>query len=241
MIVLLTDFSQSEYVGVMKGVMCRINNNAKIIDLCHDISPQNIMEASWILKNNYKYFKEGVTFCCVVDPGVGTKRRALAIKTGSYYFVAPDNGLLWETLQEQTIIDIRNIPVPEDASRTFHGRDVFAKAAANVDLGNYDTLGSKTERIEKLQLYQNGKEGLVVRIDSFGNVITNLPNKGKTAYMVTTGENKYRMNFYPDYQSAKNNELFLIEGSCNTLEISLKNDNANNELHLEAGTGIEIS
>jgi len=155
MIVLLTDFGQTEYAGVMKGVICRINNDAKIIDLCHDISPQNIIEASWILKNNYKYFMEGVTFCCVVDPGVGTERKALGVKTANYYFVAPDNGLLWETLQQQKVIDIRIIPVPEDASNTFHGRDVFAKAAVNIDIGNYDNLGPKTEAIKKLQLHQH--------------------------------------------------------------------------------------
>ena len=241
MIVLLTDFGQTEYAGVMKGVICRINNDAKIIDLCHDISPQNIIEASWILKNNYKYFMEGVTFCCVVDPGVGTERKALGVKTANYYFVAPDNGLLWETLKEQKIIDIRNIPVPEDASNTFHGRDVFAKSAANIDLGFFDTLGPKTEEIKKLELYRNKREGLVVRIDSFGNIITNLPNENKTAYSVKVEDRSYQMNFYSNYLAAKDNELFLIEGSCNTLEISLKNGNANDKLHVEAGRRIEIS
>jgi S-adenosylmethionine hydrolase len=241
MIALLTDFSQGEYVGVMKAVICRINNKAKIIDLCHDISPQNVIEASWILKNNYRYFQHGTIFCCVVDPGVGTQRKALAVKTSSYYFVAPDNGLIWETLQQQKIIDITNIPVPEDASNTFHGRDVFSKAAANIDLGNYETLGPKISSLEKLLLHQNGNEGIVVRIDSFGNIITNLPKKGKTEYSVTTQQGSYRLNFYPNYQSAKDNELFLIEGSCNTLEISLKNNNANKKLHLQAGIKIEIS
>jgi len=100
MIILLTDFGQSEYVGVMKAVIYSINKDAKIVDLCHDISPQKTIEASWVLKNNYKYFPEGATFCCVVDPGVGTERKALAVKTTGYYFVAPDNGLLWETLKE---------------------------------------------------------------------------------------------------------------------------------------------
>jgi len=241
MIVLLTDFRQSEYVGVMKGVIYLINNDAKIVDLCHDISPQNIIEASWVLKNNYKYFAEGETFCCVVDPGVGTERKALGVKTTNYYFVAPDNGLLWETLKEQKIIDIRKIPIPEDASNTFHGRDVFAKSAANIDLGHFDTLGPKTEEIEKLELYLNGREGLVVRIDSFGNVITNLPNEDKTTYSVKVEERIYQMNFYPNYHAAQDNELFLIEGSCNTLEISLKNGNANDKLHIETGRRIEIS
>lgn len=109
MIILLTDFGQSEYVGVMKGVIYSIDRHIKIVDLCHDVSTQSVIEAAWILKNNYRYFPEGSTFCCVIDPGVGTERKTLAVKTGSYYFVAPDNGLLWETLKEQTIADVRQI------------------------------------------------------------------------------------------------------------------------------------
>ncbi len=73
MIVLLTDFGQGEYVGVMKGVIYSINGDAGVVDLCHDISPQNTIEGSWILKNNDNYFPKGTTFCCVVDPGVGTQ------------------------------------------------------------------------------------------------------------------------------------------------------------------------
>ncbi len=240
MIVLLTDFGQSEYVGVMKGVICRINSDAKIVDLCHNVSAQNITEASWILKNNYKYFAEGVTFCCVVDPGVGSERKALGVKTTKYYFVAPDNGLLWETLKEQTIIDVRNIPIPENASNTFHGRDVFAKSAAKIDLGHFDTIGPKIEEINKFELYQNAREGLIVRIDNFGNIITNLPKENKTTYSVKVEDKSYRMNFYPSYHSAGDNELFLIEGSCNTLEISLKNGSAYEKLHVETGKRIEI-
>ena len=122
MIVLLTDFGQSEYVGVMKGVIYSNAGDAKIIDLCHDISAQSIIEASWLLKNNYKYFPKGSVFCCVVDPGVGTDRKAIAVKTEDYYFIAPDNGLLWETIKKRRVIEIRQIPIPENASRTFHGR-----------------------------------------------------------------------------------------------------------------------
>jgi S-adenosylmethionine hydrolase len=89
MVILLTDFGPSEYVGVMKGVIYSIDHRAQIVDLCHSVSSQNIIEASWILRNNYKYFPEGSVFCCVVDPGVGSERKALAVKTERYYFVAP--------------------------------------------------------------------------------------------------------------------------------------------------------
>jgi S-adenosylmethionine hydrolase len=241
MIVLLTDFGQSEYVGVMKGVIYSIASDAKIVDLCHDISPQNIIEASWLLKNNYNYFPKGTIFCCVVDPGVGTERKALAVKTKNFFFVAPDNGLLWETLKQQNIIEIRQIPVPGDASRTFHGRDVFAKAAANIDLGNFDDIGEKIKVIEILELYQNQREGIVVRIDRFGNVITNIPKLDKDKYSVLIAGKKFLMNYYPNYESAKEEELFLIEGSCNTLEISRKNGNANDKLNVKAGAKIAIS
>jgi len=241
MIVLLTDFGQSEYVGVMKGVIYSIDGDAKIVDLCHDIQPQNVIEASWLLKNNYKYFPKGAAFCCVVDPGVGTKRRALAVKTDNYYFVAPDNGLLWETLKQTRIVDIRQIPVPKDASRTFHGRDVFAKVAANINKGNFEDLREKVEKIEKLELYQQAGEGIVVRIDKFGNVITNMPKQDKDKYSVEINEKKYTMNCYLNYDAAKDDELFLIEGSSNTLEISLRNGNANDKLQTKTGDKIKIS
>jgi S-adenosylmethionine hydrolase len=241
MIVLLTDFGHGEYVGVMKAVIYNINPNATIVDLCHDISPQSIIEASWILKNNYSYFPDGSVFCCVVDPGVGSERKAIAAKTKRSYFVAPDNGLLWETLNEQDIIEIRELAVPKNASRTFHGRDLFAKAAAEIGLGGFDNSGRKTEKIEKFQLHREDQEGIVVRIDRFGNIITNLTSRHKDTYSVVITDNKYQMNFYPTYDAATENELFLIDGSCNTLEISLKNDNANNKLHLKPGVKIKIT
>ena len=241
MIVLLTDFGPSEYVGVMKGVVYSIHEGARIVDLCHNVSPQCIIEASWVLKNNYTYFPGGTVFCCVVDPGVGTERKALGVKTANYYFVAPDNGLLWETLKEQQIIEMRVIPVPNDASHTFHGRDVFAGAAANIDLGRFDALGPTTDEMVKLELYRNERVGMVARIDRFGNIITNLPSEGKTAYSVEIQGRWHRMNFYPNYDVATNDELFLIEGSCKTLEVSLKNGNANERLHVEIGSQIEIA
>ncbi len=241
MIVLLTDFGQSEYVGVMKGVIYSVDSDAKIVDLCHDISPQNIIEAAWILKNNYKYFPKGSVFCCVADPGVGTQRRALAVKIEDYYFVAPDNGMLWETLKKQKMVEIRQIPVPADASRTFHGRDVFAKAAANINQGGFDTIGRKIEKIEKLELYLDGQTGIVVRIDRFGNIITNLAKLNKDEYAVETNGKKYMMKYHRNYDSAKEGELFLIEGSNNTLEISLKNASANDKLQIRPGKRITIS
>jgi S-adenosylmethionine hydrolase len=241
MIALLTDFGFSEYVGLMKAVIYSINPKAIIVDLCHDVSPQSVIEASWILKNSYKYFPVDTTFCCVVDPGVGTDRKALAVKMDKYYFVTPDNGLLWETLKGQNKVAIRQIPIPQDTSKTFHGRDVFAKASAKIDLSRFDELGPETFQIEKLELYQNGREGMIVRIDRFGNVVTNLPSIGKSAYSVLVRNREYRMNYYSIYNAAEEDELFLVEGSNKTLEISLKNCSANCRLLLHSGERITIS
>ncbi len=241
MIVLLTDFGDSEYVGVMKGVIYRCAPDAKVVDLCHTIWPQCIIEGSWILKNNYKYFPEGATFCCVVDPGVGTKRKAIAVRTKDYYFVGPDNGLMWEALAEQKITEIRKIAVGAEASRTFHGRDVFAKAAAQIENGKFESTGKKTKTIKKLKLYKKGRYGIVVRIDRFGNIITNLPRQKKNKYCVKTAKKEYTMNLHTTYEAAKKGELFLIEGSNKTLEIGLKNGSANEHLCMKTGERIKIS
>ena len=185
MIVLLTDFGASEYVGVMKGVILGLAPGAEIIDLCHSISAQSVIEGAWVLKNSYKYFPKGAIFCCVVDPGVGTERRAIAVKTKEYYFVGPDNGLLWEAVAGQKVLEIRELSIPADASpsspigyaaasRTFHGRDVFAKAAEQIERGLFVKLGKIIKDMRILEICKKGREGTVVRVDVFGNVVTNL-------------------------------------------------------------------
>ena len=239
MIILLTDFGPSEYVGIIKGVILGIDA-ARIVDLCHDIRPQSLIEASWVLKSSYRYFPKGSTFCCVVDPGVGGERRAIAVRTDDYAFIAPDNGLLWETLKDQTILEMRQLAIPEHAGRTFHGRDVFAAAAARADLGQFDTLGERIDRIEELDLYRNGRQGIVVRIDPFGNVVTNLPPLSKDRYDAQVGGHSHVVAFHPTYDAAAENKLFLITGSANTLEFSLKNGRANDRLHVAPGQIVTI-
>jgi len=124
------------------------------------------------------------------------------------------------------------------------------KAVAQIEKGEFESTGEKIETIEKLEFYKNGREGIVVRIDRFGNIITNLPRQQKNKYCVETTEKKwirqahhikYTMNLYANYEAAKDGELFLIEGSSNTLEISLKNGNANEQLCMKTGERIRIS
>src|SRR3989344_5807694 len=110
MIVILTDFGNSEYVGVMKGVIYSTNPNSKIVDLYNFVNPQNVKEGAWILYNNYKYFPKNTIFLCVVDPGVGSKRQCLAIKTKNYFFVGPDNGLMYKAATEDKLIAAVKLP-----------------------------------------------------------------------------------------------------------------------------------
>ena len=238
MIVLLTDFGFTEYVGVIKGVILQNSPDEKIVDLCHTVSPQNIVEGSWILSRNYLFFPIGSVFLCVVDPGVGSKRKIVAVKTKDYYFVAPDNGLLVEAVAGKKT-EVRIIPVPKGASMTFHGRDVMAKAAADIALGGFDKIGKLGKGLEKLELKPRGRRGMIVRIDNFGNVVTNLKPLDKKKYKVEIGVLRFEVPFYPTYSSAKDG-LFCIIGSSGTLELSVKNGSAKRELGVAVGAEIGL-
>mgnify|MGYP005867108563 CR=1 FL=1 len=119
MIALLTDFGDSEYSGMMRGVIHSICPSAHVVDLTHSVSPQCVIEAAWILLQSHRFFPSGTTFVCVVDPGVGTSRRAVLVQTPDYNFIAPDNGILWPTLESSTVSLIVDLNVPDDASPTF--------------------------------------------------------------------------------------------------------------------------
>lgn len=243
MIVLLTDFGDSEYVGVMKGVIYSIVPQAKVIDLYNQVSPQNIREGAWILLQSYKYFPHKTIFLCIVDPGVGSRRRGLGIETQHYFFIGPDNGLMYPTVMEDGFLQAVSLSEAR-ASRTFHGRDVFARAAAELEKGTgFEHLGETVEIASKFkfQLDLKNRIGEIVRIDTFGNIVTNLPHIGKQKYTVTYGKFMHELSFYETYEVAPDDELFLIEGSSETLEISLKNAKAINQLVVQVGELIQIT
>ncbi|MBI1969444.1 SAM-dependent chlorinase/fluorinase [Candidatus Woesearchaeota archaeon] len=226
MIATLTDFMDSEYLGVMKGVIYSIAPKAIITDLYKKVKPQNIEEGAWILLTTYKYFPKGTIFLCVVDPGVGGKRDCLAVKTKNYYFVGPDNGIFYPTVQEDKVEKVVQLATIE-AAPTFHGRDVFAKAAGKLEKSiPIEKLGKPGKIKVKEEFYLQGRTGEIVRIDEYGNIITNLPHIGKKEYLAKTRTYEQRIQFYETYEEAPSNQLFLIQGSANTLEISLKNGKA---------------
>lgn len=185
-IALLTDFTwHNWYVGVMKGVIGSINPEAAVIDLCHNISSQDVREGSFILGNSYVYFPRGTIFVAVVDPGVGGERRNLIVQTADHFFVAPDNGIvssIFEKAAVEKVIHVvpgkHTLPI---AGSTFFGRDVFAPIAAHLSLGvppgemGEEVASVCTVPAVRPHLDEGGElVGRAVYIDGFGNVITNI-------------------------------------------------------------------
>jgi len=247
LVALLTDFGDSEYAGVLRGVLLRHAPGATLVDLTHQVPPQGVRTAAWLLLQAFRYFPAGTVFCCVVDPGVGSERWALAAAGGGYSFVGPDNGLLYPALAAAGRPAAFALPLPPGASATFHGRDLFAPAAARLAAGATPAdLGSPVEPLP-LHFHRRDREGEVVHIDRFGNAVTNLPPlPGRQRYQADlrapggarlwSGE----LPFCPHYAAAAEAAPFLVVGSSNTLEISWKNDSAAAHLPLRAGLHVRL-
>ncbi|MCP3925007.1 MAG: SAM-dependent chlorinase/fluorinase [Desulfobacterales bacterium] len=249
-VTLTTDFGTSDYYqAVMKGVILSSNPECKIVDITHGISKHAVSEASYVLSSSYKYFPKGTIHLAVVDPGVGSKRLPIMIKTDDYYYVGPDNGI-FSFLKDQKNIKVYAIKQPEKVSNTFHGRDIFAPAASKLSKGiKPEELGVEVKDFIKLKiknpLYSTKRiDGEIIHADSFGNLITNLDAK-KIKELI--GKNSFKANLadhtitklLSTYDSS-GNDLFLIEGSTEKIEISLKNNSAKDLTKANIGDSVEI-
>jgi len=256
LIILLTDFGYSPYVGIMKGVIYQTWPGSMVLDLYHHVKPQDVREGAWLLAANFVYFPPGSIFLAVVDPGVGYHRQALVVQTSHYFFVGPDNGLLYPATEKDGLVQAYCLEIPPGASNVFHGRDVFAPAAARLEKGENPALyGKPTTIAGKLNFYLEQHEGEVVTVDHFGNIVTNLPftsvdvKQGRPDYLVTLSQSgptkakvfyQGRMQRYRTYAEAPADELFLIEGSSRTLELSLKNGAASSRIGAETGMRVRV-
>ncbi|MDE2776894.1 MAG: SAM-dependent chlorinase/fluorinase [Chloroflexota bacterium] len=186
-IALLTDFGLGDiYVGSMKAVIVNICPAAQVIDITHAIKPQNVREAAFALLNSYHYFPAGTIFCVVVDPGVGSDRLAIAVKSEPYYFVGPDNGVLSYALAhlgaEYQAVKLETPAFQAGTiSQTFHGRDIFAPAAAHLSQrpAVFASMGGELDKIVRspmpeLRYARQRLIGEVMHIDHFGNIITSI-------------------------------------------------------------------
>jgi S-adenosylmethionine hydrolase len=264
-VTLTTDFGLYDpFVGIMKGVMLGINPAIRFIDISHQIEPQNIIQAYYILNFSYKYFPLGTIHVSVVDPGVGSTRRAILVESKDCCFVGPDNGIFSFifTLSPFTSKErdgLRVIELTEtkfflpSVSHTFHGRDIFASVAAHLTRGvNPLEFGKPIHNPVTLNIpepdIQEGKiQGEVIYIDRFGNLITNV---SAPYFYLLKGEGKeFQQIFiknliinppcksYSDAEDLKPSSLF---NSWGLLEIFIKNSNAGRELGVKKGEGITI-
>jgi S-adenosylmethionine hydrolase len=186
-ITLITDFGVSDpYAAMMKGVILSINTAAKVIDVTHQIRTGSVLQAAGLLLETFPYFPAGTVHVAVVDPGVGSDRRLIAIQARSHWFVGPDNGVFWPVLKDERGALVVELTETEyflpHVTRTFHGREIFAPVAAHLSLGvSLDRMGRIIKNPVQLNLPaphedENALYGRIIRVDHFGNIITNIPS-----------------------------------------------------------------
>lgn len=267
-IALLTDFGPrgSHYIASMKAVILKINPDVKIIDISHNVSSFSIIEASYILKSTYKFFPEFSVFIIVVDPGVGSSREIIAIRTfDNYYFIGPNNGIftniiIKEKIEECVIINNDNYFI-KPVSQTFHGRDIMAPIGAyiinGVPLSNFGPQFDLSNLIKiplKLEVLEENRSinCTIQYLDSFGNAITNIPimnNRIEGTSLKVDEGNKIRVIvkdqefegiYSSHFSNVPLNSLLFLKGSSGFLEISLNQGNVAEFMDFKIGQIIKI-
>ncbi len=262
-ITLLTDFGiADEYVGVMKGVMLSICPSVSIVDISHQLEPQDIAQAAYLVPAYYHYFPEGTIHIVVVDPGVGSQRAILAVHFRKHFFMAPDNGVLSLLLRDQksdTIIEVNKSEYfLEPLSTTFHGRDIFAALGAHMACGTkIDALGCRRQiedivYLKDLTCQVTEKSeliGKIVSIDRFGNLISNIDTIQLRTFCqaepsrqihITIGSLTIR-GMAKTYTDAASEEPLALIGSRGYLEIALNCANAQKQLKARRGDRVRIT
>ncbi|HEX7071725.1 MAG TPA: SAM-dependent chlorinase/fluorinase [Rhodothermales bacterium] len=256
-ITLTTDFgTRDAYVATMKGVMLGINPDATLVDVTHDVHHADVMEAAFSLRRTVPFFPEGSVHLVVVDPGVGTMRRAVALQHDGHFFVGPDNGLFPLLLGDHAQFDAVELDRPEfwrspNPSKTFHGRDIFAPIAAHLSLGEPLThVGSRIDDLAPLHWAlpiadEQGIQGWVVHVDHFGNCITNI-----TREIFESGRDNRRVKCYvgtaildgihETYGSVAVGEPLLLFESTDHLEIAVSGGNAADLLGIRKGAPVNV-
>lgn len=250
-ITLITDFGYRDpFVGQMKGVILSINPSVKIVDITHNIERHDIEEAAYLLYSSYKYFPSGTIHVAVVDPEVGSKRKALVFQIEDHYFLSPDNGIISYLLRDNNYraFEIENVKyLMKEKSSTFQGRDLFAPAAAWLSKGiRIEDFGKAVREVKKISIPEpilvkdKGAFkilGQVVHIDQFGNLITNIRiDKEKPVEVIVKGLSLPFVNFYSE---AANKPAALIN-SDDLVEIFLYKGNASETLNIKKGTPVEV-
>ena len=247
-ITVTTDFGlQDHYVGVMKGVIAGINPDVRLIDISHDVRSYEVAHGAFVIAQAYRYFPAGTVHLVVVDPGVGSERRAIVAAAAGQFFVAPDNGVLSQVFEREEhtvrVIDVDRFAL-KPTSRTFHGRDVFAPVAGRLSLGTpFEDFGEVTGDYVRLEpttpkLIEPGHwRGRVLNIDRFGNIVTSFPSelleRSPVGFRIELGEIEVA-TVAESYAAAPEGTPFIIAGSSGYLEVSINQGSAGEQ----AGVGL---
>jgi len=255
-ITLTTDFGvRDPYVAEMKGVILSIDIHAILVDVTHEIPKFDVRAAAFTLASAAPYFPAGAIHLAVVDPEVGTQRRAIVVQTQKATFVGPDNGVLMLASQNQGIKMMRQLTNPKfmlpKISGTFHGRDIFAPAAAYLDVGfkpadfGPEIKDAVTPEFAQVRQHDGSLFGEVLHVDGFGNVVTNILAKdsafeeGKPVQVEFAGT-VLKIAFVKTYAAAKPKEPVLLVGSHGFIEVALNQGGAAEKFGLRAGDKIKV-
>lgn len=249
LVALLTDFGYEDgFTGALKGVIKSINPNVDIIDITHGIQSFDILKGAVVLRSVYRYFPKKTIFVCVVDPGVGSERKAVLVETENYFFVAPDNGILSLALREEVITGIFELKNErfflKRETETFHGRDIFAPVAGHLSKGvSPQEFGNALKEIKEIDFPQpvetpEGTVGQIIMFDKFGNGITNIAEIGdyKEIFIKNYRVKKICRNF----MEGEENSLNLIKGSFGFYEVFVPQKSAKEIFNLSVGDKLII-
>ena len=252
-ITLTTDFGVADwFVGTMKGVILGIQPRAHLVDITHEIPAGDIRAGAFALAASHGFFPRGTVHVAVVDPGVGSRRRAIAVRTMNYFFVGPDNGDLSLALAREKIKALHRITNEQfclhSVSNTFHGRDVFAPVAANLSNGlPIGKVGASIKEFVKLswpepQRSANSIKGEIAYIDRFGNAITNIGNAALTSpvegscEIIVKGKRLCALQRF--YQAVAHGDPVAVPGSSGFLELAVNGGSAANKFKLKVGEAV---
>lgn len=256
-ITLTTDFGLKDpYVAEMKAVILNISPNATIVDITHQIEKFNIRMSAYVLATAAPYFPKGTIHVVVVDPDVGTRRKAILIQTKQGYFIGPDNGVLTLAAKTQGIEHVYEITNPKlmlpKISNTFHGRDIFAPAAAHLARGTSPSeFGPEihkivTPKFARITKRKNTLTGEVIHIDGFGNMITNFNEKElesmgiKGMVNIKLKNTRLKLKLCKAYAEVEARKPLAIIGSHNFLEISINQGNAADTFKTKVGDKVTL-
>ena len=247
-----TDFGLSDHVvAAIKGVILSVNPDAKLVDISNLIPPQDIFTGAFTLGKAWSYFPYGTVHLAIVDPGIGTARKGLAVDAGGHLFVSPDNGILTYVFEENPGFEAYEITAEHyyrrPVSSAFHGRDIYAPIAAWISKGvPLHQIGDRLQDPLRLQLpaIQRVKDtliqGQILAVNRFGNLITNLkPTDVPCAYKILAGQREIT-SIRRTYQEGAPGEVFVVPGSTGYLEIAVKDGSAASVINIKAGSPVGV-